>query len=277
MFGNSYKIATVWGIPIKIHMSLIVVVAFVTLNAGWSGGPGAMLDRILIAIGLFTSVALHELGHSFVAIRKGCRVREITLMFMGGAAQMERMPRRPLDEMLMALAGPAVSLALGLLGFFGGRQLMRIGISYPGLIIYILGWINFFLAGFNLLPSFPMDGGRVLRAMLTPKIGRLRATFIAARLGKIMAVLFGLYGFLAEQRNWVLVAIAFFIYTAAGREYRVVQMEEAARRGEDGPFWNPFAPPPEPGPPPSDDDVVISPPPYARNRREEHVEVDVER
>lgn len=275
MFGNSYKIATVWGIPIKIHMSLIIVVGLLTLNAGRMGGAGAMLDRILIAIGLFTSVALHELGHSYVAIRKGCRVREITLMFMGGAAQMERLPRRPRDEMTMALAGPAVSLALGLIGFFGGRQLMTMGISYPGAIVYILGWINFILAGFNLLPSFPMDGGRVLRAALTPRIGRVRATFIAARLGKIMAVLFGLYGFLAEQRNWVLVAIAFFIYSSAGREYRQVQLEEAMRRGDGGPFWNPFAPPP--APPPPDDDVVISPPPYARNERETRVDVDVER
>jgi Zn-dependent protease len=274
MFGNAYKIATVWGIPIKVHMSWPILLLMI---------PGPIMYRVLIALGLFASVALHELGHSFVAIRKGCRVREITLMFMGGAAQMERMPRRPADEILMALAGPAVSLLLGVAGFFGGQKLMAMGVVYPGYILYILGWINFILVGFNLLPSFPMDGGRVLRAALTPKIGRLRATFIAARLGKIMAVLFGLYGFMRPSESvwdkpWVLIAIAFFIYTAAGREYRGVQMEEAARRGEGGgPFWNPFAPPPEPGPPPGDADVVISPPPYARNRREEHVEVDVER
>jgi Zn-dependent protease len=285
MFGNAYKIATVWGIPIKIHMSLIVVMLFVALRAGSDGGPMAVLVLLIIEFGLFVSIALHELGHSFVAIRKGCRVREITLMFMGGAAQMDRMPKRPMDEALMALAGPLVSLVLGLTLLFGGALLPWpryvfpfFGLLFAVNLVQVIGLINLMLVAFNLLPSFPMDGGRVLRAVLTPKIGRLRATFIAARLGKIMAVLFGLYGFLAEHRNWVLVAIAFFIYTAAGREYRVVQMEEAARRGEGGgPFWNPFAPPPEPGPPPGDADVVISPPPYARNRREEHVEVDVER
>ncbi len=270
MFRSGYRIATVWGIPIKVHISWLIILLMI---------PGTLLFRVLIALGLFASVALHELGHSFVAIRKGCRVREITLMFMGGAAQMQSIPRKPLDETLMALAGPAVSVVLGAAGYFGGHMLVRAGLSYPGMIIYILGWINWALAGFNLLPSFPMDGGRVFRALLTPKVGRLRATFIAARLGKIMAVLFGLYGFLNEPRSWILVAIAFFIYSAAGREYRVVQMEEAARHGgQAGPFWNPFQPPLEP---PrfddGDDDVVISPPPYARHRRNEHAEVDVER
>lgn len=279
MFRSGYRIATVWGIPIKVHISLVIVVLLFALRAGQIGGLGAMLDRILLAIGLITSVVLHELGHSYVAMKKGCRVREITLMFVGGAAQMEKIPRRPLDETLMALAGPAVSVVLGTICFFGGRQLIIMDIGFPGWIIYVLGWINWVLAGFNLLPSFPMDGGRVFRALLTPKVGRLRATFIAARLGKIMAVLFGLYGFLNEPRSWILVAIAFFIYSAAGREYRMVQMEEAARRGgQAGPFWNPFQQPPEPPPRlDSDADVVISPPPYAKHKRSEHAEVDVER
>ncbi len=269
MFGSAYRIATVWGIPIKMHMSWIIILFMI---------PGTLVFRVAIALGLFASVALHELGHSFVAIHKGCRVREITLMFMGGAAQMERIPRRPLDETLMALAGPGVSLILGAVGYFGGRLLAGVGLSYAGMIVYILGWINWGLAAFNLLPSFPMDGGRVFRALLTPKVGRLRATFIASRLGKIMAVLFGLYGFLSEPRSWILVAIAFFIYSAAGREYRVVQMEEAARRGGGGgPFWNPFQSPADPPPPFDDsDDVLISPPPYAKRRRMEHTEVDIE-
>jgi len=178
----------------------------------------------------------------------------------------------------MALAGPAVSVTLGTIGFFGGIQLDRVGVSYPGMILYYLGIINWALAAFNLLPSFPMDGGRVFRALLTPKLGRLRATFIAARLGKIMAIGFVLLGFLRDPSNWILVAIGFFIFTAAGREYRVVQMEEAARRGEQGgPFWNLFQQPPEPPPRFNDEgDVVISPPPYAKHQREEHAEVDVE-
>ncbi len=271
MFRSGYRIATVWGIPIKIHISWLIILLLI---------PGTLLFRVSIALGLFVSVALHELGHSFVAIRKGCRVREITLMFLGGAAQMQSIPRKPLDETLMALAGPAVSVLMGALGYFGGQLLARVGLSYLGMIVYILGIINWGLAGFNLLPSFPMDGGRVFRALLTPRAGRLRATFIAARLGKILAVLFVLYGFLHEPRSWILVAIGFFIYSAAGREYRVVQMEEAARRGDQaGPFWNLFQQPPEPPPrfDDGDDDVLISPPPYAKHQRDEHAEVDVER
>ena len=262
MFGSSYRIATVWGIPIKIHISLVILLALMTLRQGMIGGVGAMLDRVLLAVGLFTSIALHELGHSFVALRKGCRVQEITLMFMGGAAQMERIPGRPRDEALMALAGPAVSIALGLIGFFGGLQLIVWGMTYIGQIVHILGWINLFLAGFNLLPAFPMDGGRVMRAALTRRMGRLKATYIASRLGKVFAVLFGLYGFLATPTHWILVAIAFFIYAAAGNEYRFVQMQEAAKRGWGG-FRSPFFGPP----PPSsldNDEVSVSPPPYAR-------------
>ncbi len=285
MFRSGYQIARVWGIPIKVHISLVIVMLLIALRAASYGGPLAVLILLLIETGLFASVALHELGHSFVALRKGCRVREITLMFMGGAAQMENIPRRPRDEALMALAGPAVSLALGfILWFVGGLfPLTKYGIVLHGMlvqgnIVQLIGAINWVLVAFNLLPSFPMDGGRVFRALLTPRVGRLRATFIAARLGSIMAVLFGLYGFLSVPRSWILVAIAFFIHSAASREYRAVQIEEAMRRGDPGPFWNPFAPPPEP-PPSVDDsnDVVISPPPYARNRRAEHTEVDVER
>ena len=267
MLRSSYKIATVWGIPIKIHMSLILLLAFFCLSALRTGikEGNALLHVAGVAlslVGAFVSIALHELGHSYVAIKKGCRVRQITLMFIGGAAQMEEIPRKPLDEFQMAVAGPLVSLALGTVGFFGGRYLAFREDSIfhlVGILIWYLGMLNFFWAGFNLLPSFPMDGGRVLRAMLTPKLGRLRATMIAARLGKILAVLFGIYGFATHQ--WILVAIAFFIFSAAGSELRLVQLQEAARQqGFD--IWPPF---PGYGPRRTDDDEVrISPPPYRR-------------
>jgi len=129
------------------------------------------------------------------------------------------------------------------------------GIHDIGLILFYVGWMNLFLVGFNLLPSFPMDGGRVLRALLTPKLGRLRATFIASRLGKIMAILFGVFGFLSS--HWILVAIAFFIFIAAGNEYRLVQLQEAAKQQGFGfGSWEPWE---ENNP---DDKVSISPPPY---------------
>jgi Zn-dependent protease len=223
-----------------------------------------LLTGLLVELGLAASIILHELGHSLVAIRKGCRVRRITLMVIGGAAQMERIPTRPLDEFLMALAGPMVSLTLGLLGFFGGGRLPLPPVHpYPVNVVQFLGLINLGLTFFNLLPSFPMDGGRVFRALLTPKLGRLRATFVAARLGKIMAICFGLYAFLSTPRKWILVAIAIFVYVMAENEYRHVEMQERGKGrggfppcGDDA--WGNGA---------NDDKVSISPPPYGRGRK----------
>lgn len=263
MFGSSYTVAKVFGIPIRVHISLLILLPFLANDYGLGTG-------ILVGVGLFTSIALHELGHSVVALAKGCRVREILLMPIGGAAQLDRMPTRPMDEFLMAIAGPAVSLALAAAGIWGGQYVTVAPLVYahpPINVVEFLGWVNFGLAFFNLLPSFPMDGGRVLRAALSPRMGRLRATYVAARLGKLMAVLFGLYGLFREDRNWSLVAIAFFIYIAAGNEYRAVRAQEAAHRGGGGPVWPPFFAQPPPldsvaSTADEDNTVIISPPPY---------------
>lgn len=258
MFRSSLKIATVWGIPIKIHVSLIVVVAFYALMAARREGSHAIPASLLLSVAIFASIALHELGHSFVALRKGCRVREITLLFIGGAAVMEDMPRRPWDEIQMAIAGPLVSLTIGILSVAFWWHYPE---SYAGQRIGELGAINLFLVAFNLLPSFPMDGGRVFRAMLTPKLGRLKATWIASRLGKLMAIFFGIVGM--YNKIYVLVAIAFFIYTGAENEYRMVAWQE---KGGLGGFRRPPVPPPfDPSATyaePDDDEVSISPPPY---------------
>jgi Zn-dependent protease len=244
-----------------VHISLIILLIFMVQDYGFIYG-------MLVALGLLVSIVLHELGHSIVAIKKGCRVREITLMFMGGAAQMERIPTKPLDEFFMALAGPAVSLVLGIVCMFGGARLNLVVLLPINMnIVQFIGLINLMLVFFNLLPAFPMDGGRVLRATLTPKLGRLKATFYAARLGKILAVFFGIFGFissLTDITNLIMVAIAFFIYTAAGSEYRMVQMQEAAKRQGFG-GWSPFdafwneniQEDPE-------DKVIISPPPFKK-------------
>ena len=228
--------------------------------------------QIARIMGILISIVLHELGHSAVAIRKGCRVREITLLFMGGAAVMERIPSKPLDEFLMAIAGPLVSLALGILGITAGLMLPKTtsGFSSRDLLLY-LGQLNISLLLFNLLPAFPLDGGRVFRAVLTPKFGRLRATRVAARLGQFMAVLFGILGFvvlqfLHEPTGLITVVIAFFIFTAAGNEYRMVKMQEEAKQRGGFNLWPPIYD--EPPPLPDDDtgrnQVIISPPPYEK-------------
>lgn len=260
MLGGSYKIARVYGIPIKVHLTLLLVLPIMALDFGRALGPGQFLWGVLAAVGLFTSIALHELGHSIVAIRKGCRVREILLLPIGGVAQLESMPRRPRDEFHVAIAGPAVSLALAAIGRFGGAFLAASRLYAPARVLLVLGSINFMLVLFNLLPSFPMDGGRVFRAWLTPKLGRLAATAVAAKVGRFMAILFGMWGLFTW--NIFLILIAVFIYQAAGAEYRMVRMQEAARTP---PMWPPWAGQQQPMQY-DEDEVTVSPPPYERSR-----------
>jgi Zn-dependent protease len=271
---SEYRIGRVWGIPINLHISLFLLMAYMAFRAADAGGWKALVFVLAFEVLLFTSIALHELGHSFVAIRKGCRVREITLMFIGGAAQMDQIPRRPRDELLMAIAGPAVSLLIGCLAITGALLLpVEHGwiFDWMATLLSYAGIANCILAGFNLLPAFPMDGGRVFRAMLTPKLGRLHATRLAALTGKGVAGLFALVGLFGlpgvpflEDRNLALLLIAGFIFFVGEREYRQVQVEELMRsRG----FGDGAAPPPpfaSDTPPLDDHTVLISPPPYAK-------------
>jgi len=278
MLGSSYKIATIWGIPIKIHVSLIALLLILAASTGIAGGWNDLVLLLGLEVGVFTSIALHELGHSFVALKKGCRVREITLLFIGGAAQMESIPVRPKDELQMAIAGPLVSVGLGFLSWIVGQRLpLAVGLwPLPFVsgyaircnLVQFLGVINWGLAIFNLTPAFPMDGGRIVRALLTPRMGRLRATYVAAQLGKILAVLMAIRGVLDLPQGWLLIVIAFFVHSVAGREYRLVQMQEFARTHAVPPWW-PIPPPPDGI---SRDQVIIGPPPYQRGPRR-HVEL----
>lgn len=269
---SEYRIGRVWGIPINLHISLFLLMAYLALQGALNGGWKLFVFVIAFEVLLFTSIALHELGHSFVAIRKGCRVREITLMFIGGAAQMEQIPRRPRDELQMAIAGPAVSVVVGSLAITGSFLLpapRESLLEWIVALVRLVGFANLILAGFNLLPAFPMDGGRVFRALLTPKFGRLRATRLAAVAGKGVAVLFILVGLFGvpglpffENGSIALLLIAGFVFFVGEREYRQVQVEELMRsRG----FGDPNPPPPfEQETPLDDHTVLISPPPYAK-------------
>lgn len=268
---------------------MLLLLAYMALfRSGENAGPLGMLKSLLLGVLLFTSIALHELGHSFVAIRKGCRVYEITLMFMGGAAKMSKMPENPRDEFLMAIAGPAVSLLIGVTTLTLGMLLGIIEFTKDTILLHgFFGWIFLYLGGaniilaiFNIIPAFPMDGGRVFRAMLTPKYGRIRATYMASRLGRAIAVLFFITGlFVLGSVNLPLIIIAIFIFTTADREYRMVQYEELMKqRNSSGGnnMWSsifdnmyppsqsrPQPPPPPPAKETEDDSVYISPPPYS--------------
>jgi Zn-dependent protease len=274
MFGSSYRICTVWGIPIRIHISLIVLFAIIAISSGMSGGVRELALLVGLEVGIFVSIALHELGHSFVALRTGCRVRDITLMFIGGAAQMDRISARPLHEFLMAIAGPLVSVVLGFACWYGGGELEIASNLWPlpftrhyGIhcnVVQFLGVVNFALAAFNMLPAFPMDGGRVVRALLTRRMGRVKATLIAVRIGKYMALAFAVRGLMTLPGGWILVFMAFFLYSIAKKEYFQVVMEEQRRRGGVG-EWPPFSG----GNADPDDRVLISPPPYERGPAQE--------
>lgn len=274
MIQNSkyaYKIGKVWGIPIKLHVSLLFLMLYFMLRGGFHaaqyGGIAYVLVTAVTIIAfqalVFTSIALHELGHSFVAIRKGCQVKEITLLFLGGAAVMDRMPRHHKDEILMAAAGPAVSASLALTIYLVAGLIPpnsgNLGLWIKSVLAFV-ALANLILATFNLLPAFPMDGGRILRAALTPRLGRLKATRYAATAGKGLAIilgilgLFGIPGF-SPPINPLLLLIAAFVFTVGDREYRTIQIEELMKqRGFSG-----FHHPP---PPPDDDTVIVSPPPY---------------
>ena len=212
----------------------------------WSGL--GLLAVLLLAVGIFGSVALHELGHSLVARAKGSYIHEIVLYPFGGAAKISNIPSRPIDEILVALAGPAVSLALALLFRTSHIELLL-----------VLSYLNGMLFFFNILPVFPMDGGRVLRAALSIKKGRAEATRIAATTGKYFCWLFvlvGLFGFKGQlfgfgpfRPNFMLAFIGFYIWRAGQMEYRMVLMEQQA---------NHFS-----GHREGHIDVEVSPPPYA--------------
>ena len=234
MIRWEYSICKILGIPIKVHISLLLFLPVIAYHFSFLTGRNfsGWVYGLLIAIGLFVSVTLHELGHSFVAIRNNFPVREILLLPIGGAARLERLPSKPRQELLMALAGPAVSFLLFvLLGTLSLIVYFLFGFPNIGKMIGILAWLNLILALFNLIPSFPMDGGRVFRAALTPKLGRLTATRIAVKIGKVIAVFFGLLG-ACPPFNPLLIAIAFFLYAMAGAEYRMVEYEEKQKELE---------------------------------------------
>ncbi|HRR33689.1 MAG TPA: site-2 protease family protein [Kiritimatiellia bacterium] len=268
----AYKIATVSNIPIYIDWSLVLLLFFMI-----SDFNNPVLG-IAVGIGVAASIALHELGHSLVAQSFGCRVRDITLMMLGGCATIVDMPRKAWQEFLMAAAGPLVSVLIGALCLASVLLLHIDPLSVstpagysPGFLFWV-GWINIMLCLFNLLPAFPMDGGRILRAFLQQFfMTRLRATWVASRIGRFIALLMGLsvvYSFLTHRfEGYMLIRllIAYYIYSSAEREYKMVLMEEgtARQRWPFGgfPFFGGAA---KHTAPPDDGKAVVSPPPYAR-------------
>jgi Zn-dependent protease/CBS domain-containing protein len=207
------------GVPVRFHFTFILLVVF--LGAiGLESPSGAQAAIYILA--LFASVLLHELGHAVVSKAYGIRVLEIVMFPIGGVARMERNPK-PKEELWIALAGPAVNIIIAGL-IIGGTALMTGTIRWESIFSRrsnedMIGQIaagNVVLALFNLLPAFPMDGGRVLRALLAMRQGESAATATAARAGRVLAILMGLYGLISA--NFILLFVAFFVYLGAVQE-----------------------------------------------------------
>jgi Zn-dependent protease len=223
--GWSLKLGRILGINIQVHFTFFLILVWGALNFGRDAGP---VYGLVVTLALFTLVLLHELGHSLAAMAYGIRVRDITLLPIGGVARLERMPEKPIQEFVVALAGPAVNVLLAIilapivLWLAGGPgRLASIALSMRsqagvlGLLSFLLT-ANVSLAIFNMLPAFPMDGGRVFRAFLGLFLDFQRATSLAVGVGRVLAVGLGIFGIFTGQ--FFLALIALFIFTASGQE-----------------------------------------------------------
>jgi Zn-dependent protease/CBS domain-containing protein len=229
--SGSWRIGRLAGIDVYVHFTFLILLAWV-VGAHYMahGSVAEALFGALFILALFSIVVLHELGHALAARRYGIATRDIILLPIGGVARLERMPDDPKQELVVALAGPAVNVVLAT-GIFVGLQLGP-GLSSPreaatigGAFLSQLFYVNVTLALFNLLPAFPMDGGRVLRALLAMRMDYMRATQVAATVGQAMAVLFffgGLFG-----SNPMLMFIGLFVWLGATQESSFTQMRAA--------------------------------------------------
>jgi len=236
---SGWTLLTLRGVAIRLHISLLFLLFYVALVAmiqfpvviqlskaninDVSGTP--FIWAVIFSLALVLSIFIHEFGHVLMAQAKGLKVRAITLMMLGGASQIEEIPEEPSIEFKVAIIGPLVSLGIAAT-LFGIRELSNS--ANIDFFCYWVGQTNLALGIFNLLPAFPMDGGRVLRAFLVTKQGYLLGTWTAVKVSQVFVWIFGVIGFL--QFNFLLMLIAFFLYAAAKSEYFVV-MSQALLKG----------------------------------------------
>ena len=225
----SWKLGRVAGIPIYVHWTFVILIASIVLGY-WVESHNLLtaLEGGGFILSLFGCVVLHELGHALMARRFGVPTTDITLLPIGGVARLQRIPERPVQELLIALAGPAVNVVIVGLLFFVFQVRFPGDVGDPQHLVQARFWpkileVNAFLAGFNMLPAFPMDGGRVLRALLAMRLPYSRATRLAASIGQFMAIGFGLLGLCVPQ-YFLLLFIALFVWI--GAEAEATQVEE---------------------------------------------------
>jgi Zn-dependent protease/predicted transcriptional regulator len=217
----SIHIGTLFGIRLELHITFLLFLGWVAVQNGLlTGNPTGALLAVAIMLMIFLCVILHELGHALTARRYGIRTRDIILLPIGGVARLQRMPDRPSQELVVALAGPAVNVVIAGVLWLSGIRLPSadaIGDDIPGTLL----WINVLMVLFNLIPAFPMDGGRVLRALLAMILPFPRATRIASTIGQLIAVGLGILGL--AMNMIMLVFVALFVFLSAGEERAMVE------------------------------------------------------
>lgn len=218
--GGAIRLGRLAGIQVYVHGTFFLLLLWIALATYVDAGPKEALLQVAFVVAIFAAVVLHEFGHALTARRFGIRTRDITLLPIGGVARLERMPSKPTEELLVALAGPAVNLGLGF-AFLGVAHMMSFA---DDSFVYRYAVVNLVLAFFNLLPAFPMDGGRVLRALLTSRMDAERSTQIAAGAGRAMAVLMFVGGI---YFNPLLILIAIFVWFGANQELRFLRVASA--------------------------------------------------
>ncbi len=223
----SFKLFRIFGINVEVHASLLILLGLLVYVFSVTPSPYGfaqfpLLYRIVLsfvaAISLFASILVHELSHSVVARRYGVKVRGIMLFIFGGVAMMEKMPKKPSEEFAVAIAGPAASIGIGTASFLIST------VPNPAVSAFftLFAYFNIILAIFNLIPAFPMDGGRILRSFLAERMSYARATKIAAEVGRVLAVFMAIFGIFYNP--W-LILIALFVYMGASEEERLVLLE----------------------------------------------------
>jgi len=222
----SFSIGTVRGTVVRIHVTFLMLLFWFGMVSWISSGPVVAFQTLVFLALLFLCVVLHEFGHIFAARQFDVRTPEVILLPIGGVARLERIPEKPRAEFLIAIAGPAVTLAISILLILalGGLPPPQALMEIDGLraLVVQLAYANVILFVFNLIPAFPMDGGRVLRAGLSHWLGHRRGTRIAAGVGQGAAVLLGTAGLFSQ--NIFLVLIAVFVFLAAGSERGIVEL-----------------------------------------------------
>jgi Zn-dependent protease len=230
----SYFFGEYFGIAVRMHVTFLLLVAWIALSV-WSdtGSLAVVLGSVVMLGALFTCVVMHEYGHALMARHFGIGTREITLLPIGGVAQLERIPEDPHQELAIALAGPAVNVVLagitGLLMAVGGNlDLIVADGLFGGSLLATLFRVNVIMAVFNMVPALPMDGGRVLRALLAIRLPALRATHIATQVAKTLAAVMMATGVL--KGHMLLAIIGGFVWISSGAEYDHVRRVDEERR-----------------------------------------------